>query len=69
MSKLDKKKIEEIKQKVKDDYVGKTEDELMAELKKVSKNLDGKEKMIEKLKPLLNKKQKEKLDKILKQLK
>ncbi|MCT4508409.1 MAG: hypothetical protein N4A48_06550 [Tepidibacter sp.] len=65
---LDKEKLKKIKNKVKKDYEGKTEDELMEELKKVSKKLDNKDKVLKKLKPFLNKKQQQKLDKVMKEL-
>ncbi|WP_099191490.1 hypothetical protein [Tepidibacter mesophilus] len=65
---LDKEKIKKMKDKVKKDYEGKSEDELMEELKKISKKIDNKDNILKKLKPLLNKKQQEKLDKITKEL-
>ncbi|MEJ8552887.1 hypothetical protein [Tepidibacter sp. Z1-5] len=65
---LDKEKLKNMKEKVKKDYQGKSEDELMDELKKISKKIDNKDKILKKLKPFLNKKQQEKLDKISKEL-
>lgn len=66
---IDKEKVKKMKDKLKEDYSGKSEDELFDELKKVGKNIKDKDKVLEKLKPLLNGKQKEKLDQILKKLK
>ncbi|SHJ89547.1 hypothetical protein [Tepidibacter formicigenes] len=66
---VDKEKINKMKEKIKNEYEGKTEEELMDELKKVSKKIDNKDKILQKLKPLLNKKQQQKLDKIMKELK
>lgn len=66
---IDKEKVKKMKDKLKDEYSGKSQDELFDELQKVSKNIKDKDKVLEKLKPLLNGKQKEKLDQILKKLK
>ena len=58
---IDKDKIE----KIADGYKGKSEGELMDELVKIGKTLEGKEQVVSKLKAFLNDEQKKKLDAVM----
>ena len=58
---IDKKKVE----KIADSYKNKSEDELMDELIKIGKNLNGKEEVASKFKNFLDPEQQKKLDKIM----
>lgn len=58
---IDKDKIE----KIADGYKGKSEGELMDELVKIGKTLEGKEQVVSKLKAFLNDDQKKKLDAVM----
>ena len=58
---IDKDKIE----KIADGYKGKSEGELMDELVKIGKTLEGKEQVVSKLKAFLNEDQKKKLDAVM----
>lgn len=58
---IDKEKIE----KIADGYKGKSEDELMDELVKIGKTLEGKEQVVSKLKAFLNEDQRKKLDSVM----
>ena len=58
---IDKEKIEQIA----DGYKGKSEDELMDELIKIGKNLQGKDEVISKFKTFLDDGQRKKLDTIM----
>ena len=58
---IDKYKIE----KIADGYKGKSEGELMDELVKIGKTLEGKEQVVSKLKAFLNDEQKKKLDAVM----
>lgn len=58
---IDKNKIEEIA----DGYKGKSEDELMDELIKIGKTLQGKEEVVEKFKTFLDENQRKKIDNIM----
>lgn len=58
---IDKEKIE----KIADGYKGKSEGELMNELVKIGKTLEGKEQVVSKLKAFLNDDQKKKLDAVM----
>ena len=58
---IDKDKIE----KIADGYKGKSEGELMDELVKIGKTLEGKEQVVSKLKAFLNDDQKKKLDSVM----
>lgn len=58
---IDKDKIE----KIADGYKGKSEGELMNELVKIGKTLEGKEQVVSKLKAFLNDDQKKKLDAVM----
>ena len=58
---IDKNKIEEIA----DGYKNKSEDELMDELVKIGKTLQGKEEVVEKFKAFLDENQRKKVDTIM----
>ena len=58
---IDKEKIE----KIADGYKGKSENELIDELVKIGKNLEGKEQVVSKLKAFLNDEQRKKLDAVM----
>ncbi len=58
---IDKEKIE----KIADGYKGKSENELMDELIKIGKNLEGKDQVVSKLKTFLNEEQRKKLDVVM----
>lgn len=58
---IDKDKIQEIA----DGYKGKSENELMDELVKIGKNLQGKEEVVSKLKNFLDEDQRKKIDTIM----
>ncbi len=58
---IDKEKIE----KIADGYKGKSEGELMDELVKIGKTLEGKEQVVSKLKAFLNDEQRKKLDAVM----
>jgi len=58
---IDKNKIEEIA----DGYKDKSEDELMDELIKIGKTLQGKEEVVEKFKTFLDENQRKKIDNIM----
>ena len=58
---IDKNKIEEIA----DSYKDKSEDELMDELVKIGKTLQGKEEVVEKFKAFLDENQRKKVDTIM----
>lgn len=58
---IDKNKIEEIA----DSYKNKSEDELMDELVKIGKTLQGKEEVVEKFKAFLDENQRKKVDTIM----
>ncbi|MCC0631899.1 MULTISPECIES: hypothetical protein [unclassified Clostridioides] len=58
---IDKDKIE----KIADNYKGKSESELMEELIKIGKNLDGREEVVSKFKAFLDDNQRKKLDTIM----
>ncbi len=58
---IDKDKIE----KIAEGYKGKSENELMDELVKIGKTLEGKEEVVSKLKAFLNEEQREKIDSIM----
>ena len=58
---IDKEKIE----KIADGYKGKSENELMDELVKIGKTLEGKEQVVSKLKAFLNDEQRKKLDAVM----
>lgn len=58
---IDKEKIESIA----NNYKGKSENEIISELVKIGKNLDGKEEVISKIKGFLNEKQAKKLDDVM----
>ncbi|MGX9756666.1 hypothetical protein ACWYRQ_10330 [Clostridioides difficile] len=58
---IDKDKIE----KIADNYKGKSENELMEELIKIGKNLDGREEVVSKFKAFLDDNQRKKLDTIM----
>lgn len=58
---IDKDKIEEIA----DSYKGKSESELMEELIKIGKTLEGKEEVVSKFKTFLDEKQRKKIDLIM----
>lgn len=58
---IDKNKIEEIA----DSYKDKSEDELMDELVKIGKTLQGKEEVVEKFKTFLDENQRKKVDTIM----
>ena len=58
---INKEKIE----KIADGYKGKSEDELMDELVKIGKTLEGKEQVVSKLKAFLNEDQRKKLDSVM----
>ncbi|WP_296647134.1 hypothetical protein [Romboutsia sp. 13368] len=58
---IDKEKIE----KIADGYKGKSENELIDELVKIGKNLEGKEQVVSKLKAFLNDEQRKKLDSVM----
>ena len=58
---IDKEKIE----KIADGYNGKSENELMDELVKIGKTLEGKEQVVSKLKAFLNDEQRKKLDAVM----
>ena len=58
---IDKDKIE----KIADGYKGKSEGELMDELVKIGKTLEGKEQVVSKLKAFLNEEQRKKLDSVM----
>jgi len=58
---IDKEKIE----KIADGYKGKSEGELMDELVKIGKTLEGKEQVVSKLKAFLNDDQRKKLDAVM----
>ena len=58
---IDKEKIE----KIADGYKGKSEGELMDELIKIGKNLEGKDQVVSKLKAFLNEEQRKKLDSVM----
>lgn len=58
---IDKEKIE----KIADGYKGKSENELMDELVKIGKTLEGKDQVVSKLKAFLNEEQRKKLDAVM----
>ena len=58
---INKEKIE----KIANGYKGKSEDELMDELVKIGKTLEGKEQVVSKLKAFLNEDQRKKLDSVM----
>lgn len=58
---IDKEKIE----KIANGYKGKSEGELMDELVKIGKTLEGKEQVVSKLKTFLNDEQRKKLDAVM----
>ncbi len=58
---IDKDKIE----KIADGYKGKSEQELMDELIKIGKTLEGKEEVVSKLKAFLNEEQRQKIDTVM----
>lgn len=58
---IDKEKIETIA----NNYKGKSENEIINELVKIGRNLDGKEEVISKIKGFLNEKQAKKLDDVM----
>ena len=58
---IDKDKIE----KIADGYKGKSEGELMDELVKIGKTLEGNEQLVSKLKAFLNEEQRKKLDSVM----
>lgn len=58
---IDKNKIE----KIADSYKGKSQNELMDELIKIGKTLEGKEEVVEKFKTFLDENQRKKLDTIM----
>ena len=58
---IDKEKIESIA----NNYKGKSENEIISELVKIGKNLNGKEEVISKIKGFLNEKQAKKLDDVM----
>lgn len=58
---IDKEKIE----KIADGYKGKSENELIDELVKIGKNLEGKDQVVSKLKAFLNDEQRKKLDAVM----
>lgn len=58
---IDKEKIE----KIADGYKGKSENELMDELIKIGKNLEGKDQVVSKLKTFLSEEQRKKLDVVM----
>lgn len=58
---IDKDKIE----KIADGYKGKSESELMSELIKIGKTLEGKEEVVSKLKAFLDEDQRKKIDSIM----
>ena len=61
---IDKDKIE----KMADSYKGKSENELMEELIKIGKNLDGRDEVVSKFKAFLDENQRKKLDNIMEKL-
>ncbi|MFI3209666.1 MAG: hypothetical protein R3Y64_01225 [Peptostreptococcaceae bacterium] len=75
MKNIDKKKLEQLAksknidkdkiEKIADEYKGKSENELMSELVKIGKNLNGKEEIVSKLKGFLNEDQQKKIDEVM----
>ncbi len=61
---IDKDKIE----KMADSYKGKSENELMEELIKIGKNLDGRDEVVSKFKAFLDENQRKKLDTIMEKI-
>ncbi|HGL4192785.1 TPA: hypothetical protein ACMU6X_002277 [Clostridioides difficile] len=61
---IDKDKIE----KMADSYKGKSENELMEELIKIGKNLDGRDEVVSKFKAFLDENQRKKLDNIMEKI-
>ncbi|NMS89097.1 hypothetical protein HGQ85_04085 [Clostridioides difficile] len=61
---IDKDKIE----KIADNYKGKSESELMEELIKIGKNLDGRDEVVSKFKAFLDENQRKKLDNIMEKI-
>lgn len=61
---IDKDKIE----KIADSYKGKSEDELVDELVKIGKTLQGREEVVSKFKSFLDENQQKKLDSIMKKI-